>query len=91
MLRAIANLEMDNLANREALYGRARIALVAHLREISPVLTEMELVRERIDLESAIAKVKERNTSSYVNDAPPGAPAEGITPIAPMPKLFPRR
>jgi hypothetical protein len=57
ILQAVAGLENNDPENRRALYGRARVALVEQLREITPPLSDMELIREQIELENAIKMV----------------------------------
>jgi hypothetical protein len=82
---AVANLGDSNTSeNRDALYARARVALVEQLREIKPPLSDAQLIHEQAELERAIRKVE----AHYVQ-ASRYAP-KGITPIAPMPKLFPK-
>lgn len=56
--RAVAGLERNTGENRRALYERARTALVAQLRGISPALNESDITRERLSLEDAIRKVE---------------------------------
>ncbi len=56
--RAVAGLEKNTGENRRALYERARAALVAQLRGVSPALDESEITRERLALEEAIRKVE---------------------------------
>ena len=53
ILQAVAGLENNDPENRQALYGRA----VEQLREITPPLSDMELIREQIELENAIKMV----------------------------------
>ena len=83
ILQAVARLESKDSENRHALYGRARVALVEQLREIKPALNDVELIREQIELENAIQMVE----SQY---APAPTAKNGVTPIAPLPKLFPK-
>jgi len=56
--RAVAGLEKNTGEARRTLYERARAALVAQLRSLSPPLTESEITRERLGLEEAIRKVE---------------------------------
>ena len=56
--RAVAGLEKNTGEGRRALYERARTALVAQLRGVTPPLTESEITRERLALEEAIRKVE---------------------------------
>jgi hypothetical protein len=56
--RAVAGLEKNSGENRRALYERARTALVAQLRGVTPALEESEITRERLALEEAIRRVE---------------------------------
>src|ERR1700754_703935 len=56
--RAVAGLEKNTGDARRALYERARTALVAQLRGVTPSLSESDVTRERLPLEEAIRKVE---------------------------------
>jgi hypothetical protein len=56
--RAVAGMEKNTGEARRMLYERARAALVAQLRSISPALSETDVTRERLALEEAIRKVE---------------------------------
>jgi hypothetical protein len=56
--RAVAGLEKNTGDARRALYERARTALVAQLRGVTPSLSESDVTRERLALEEAIRKVE---------------------------------
>ena len=56
--RAVAGLERNTGDARRALYERARTALVAQLRGVTPALSESDVTRERLALEEAIRKVE---------------------------------
>lgn len=56
--RAVAGLDKNTGDARRALYERARAALVAQLRGVTPVLDESDVTRERLALEEAIRKVE---------------------------------
>jgi hypothetical protein len=56
--RAVAGLEKNNGENRRALYERARAALLAQLRGVTPPLPESDITRERLALEESIRKVE---------------------------------
>src|SRR5438132_14148242 len=56
--RAVAGLERNTGDARRALYERARAALVAQLRSVTPALTESDVTRERLALEEAVRKVE---------------------------------
>jgi hypothetical protein len=68
--RAIAGLEKNSGDARRALYERARAALVAQLRGVSPALNEPDVTRERLALEEAIRKV-ESEAAHRARVAPP--------------------
>ena len=58
--RAIAGLDANASGEqRRALYERARTALIAQLRGVTPPLSESEITRERLTLEEAIRKVEQ--------------------------------
>jgi hypothetical protein len=87
--QAVARLAINDSADREALYARARDALVVQLGRMPPALTLAQLVHEQHDLERAIRTVEAQYAMpSYKKAEAPVA--GGIAPIAPMPKLFPR-
>lgn len=56
--RAVAGLENNTGEARRSLYERARAALVAQLRGVTPALSESDITRERLALEEAIRKVE---------------------------------
>ncbi len=56
--RAVAGLDKNTGDARRAVYERARAALVAQLRGVTPVLDESDVTRERLALEEAIRKVE---------------------------------
>jgi hypothetical protein len=56
--RAVAGLDKNTGDARRALYERARTALVAQLRGVTPALSESDITRERLALEEAIRKVE---------------------------------
>jgi hypothetical protein len=56
--RAVAGLEKNNGDARRALYERARAALLAQLRGVTPPLSENDITRERLALEESIRKVE---------------------------------
>src|SRR4051794_21016844 len=58
--RAVAGLDANSTGEqRRALYERARAALIAQLRGVTPPLSESEITRERLTLEEAIRKVEQ--------------------------------
>jgi hypothetical protein len=56
--RAVAGLDKNTGDARRTLYERARVALVAQLRGVTPALDESDVTRERLSLEEAIRKVE---------------------------------
>lgn len=56
--RAVAGLPDTSPEARRAVYERARAALVAQLRGLDPPLGEAEIMRERLSLDEAVAKVE---------------------------------
>src|ERR1700675_1318024 len=83
--RAVAGLEKNNGENRRALYERARGALLAQLRGVTPALNESDITRERLALEESIRKVEAESARQFVEPsrqapAPPPAPAPRVRP-----------
>ncbi len=64
--RAVAGLEKNNGENRRALYERARAALLAQLRGVTPALNESDITRERLALEESIRKVEAEAARQFV-------------------------
>jgi hypothetical protein len=97
--RAVSGLEKNTGENRRALYERARVALVAQLRGVTPALEESEITRERLALEEAIRKV-EAEAARHAREAArpnltrrtetPARPAAPRTPITPSTLSHPR-
>ena len=83
--RAVARLAKNTSENRQALYGRARVALLEQLRAITPPLSNTQLMHEQADLENAIRRVESQHAPALAPTVP-----SGVTPIAPLPKLFPK-
>jgi hypothetical protein len=86
--RAVAGLEKNTGENRRALYERARNALVAQLRGVSPALEESEITKERLALEEAIRKVEAetaRNAREAARPAAASRRAEARRDISPQP------
>ncbi len=93
--RAVAGLEKNTGENRRTLYERARTALVAQLRGVSPALDESEITRERLALEEAIRKIEAEAVRAAREQPrtpppprpapPPSAPARPAAPSRPEP------
>src|SRR5437763_11523382 len=69
--RAVAGLEKNNGENRRSVYERARAALIAQLRGVSPALPEGDITRERLALEEAIRKVEAEAARQFAQGAKP--------------------
>src|SRR5216684_7679629 len=80
--RAVAGLEKNNGENRRALYERARAALLAQLRGVTPALDESDITRERLALEESIRKVEAESARKFVETArqPPAPRIRAIEP-----------
>src|SRR3954451_25105878 len=87
--RAVAGLDKNTGENRRALYERARVALVAQLRGVTPALEESEITRERLALEEAIRKVEAEAARHAREAARPTAPRRTETPARPAPPRAP--
>ena len=79
--RAVAGLEKNNGENRRALYERARAALLAQLRGVTPPLNESDITRERLALEESIRKVEAESARQFV-EASRQSRAAKLRPIA---------
>jgi hypothetical protein len=83
--RAVAGLEKNNGENRRALYERARAALLAQLRGVTPALSESDITRERLALEESIRKVEAESARQFVEPSR-APPAPKIRSIEPAPR-----
>ena len=82
--RAVAGLERNSGENRRTLYERARTALVAQLRSISPALNESDITRERLALEDAIRKVESEAARRARGEMPEGDGETGEIQVPPQ-------
>ncbi|WP_439497936.1 histidine kinase [Bosea sp. (in: a-proteobacteria)] len=93
LARAIAGLPDKSPEARRAVYDRAKAALVAQLRSLDPPVGEAEIMRERLALDEAVARVEvdyeggeaERPATTTIRPAPESAAA----PLAPAPGPLP--
>jgi hypothetical protein len=81
LARAVAGLPDKSPPARQAVYDRARSALVAQLRSLDPPLGEAEIMRERLSLDEAMTKVE-----AEYDDAPAPAAAAAGPVIRPAPE-----
>ena len=86
--RAVAGLEKNNGENRRALYERARAALLAQLRGVTPALNESDITRERLALEESIRKVEAESARQFVEPSRQ-PPTPKIRPIEARPAETP--
>ena len=59
------NLGLERKRNRRALYERARAALLAQLRGVTPPLNESDITRERLALEESIREHVKSHLAPY--------------------------
>src|SRR5271170_1643931 len=90
LMRAVANLPSAGTpATREAIYVRARKALIEQLRSLRPPLPESDIAREANALDAAIAQIEARYGSQYVAPSsapsPPGSKPGAAPPPSPKP------
>ena len=77
LTRAVANLpSMSSAATRQAIYDRARKALLTQLRTLRPPLPESDIAREEKALDQAIALVEAKFGAT---DSVPSEPAPAAT------------
>lgn len=81
LARAVAGLPDTSPAARHAIYDRARAALVAQLRSLDPPLGEAEIMRERLSLDEAVARIE----ADY-DDTPPQPDLAPLLPAEPEPE-----
>ena len=65
--RAVGALEKNSGENRRVIYDRARAALLAQLRGVTPALDESDITRERLALEESIRKVVAESARQFVD------------------------
>jgi hypothetical protein len=86
--RAVAGLPDKSPEARRAVYERARAALVSQLRGLDPPLGEAEIMRERLSLDEAVAKVEADYGEGPIT--PPGQSAPFIRPLPEAEPAFAR-
>ena len=88
--RAVSGLDKNTGDARRALYERARTALLAQLRGVTPALSEADITRERLALEEAIRRVEGEAARRPRIDTPRMEPVPPPRSIAPPPPPVPR-
>ena len=81
--RAISALPASSFDAREAVYARARAALVSQLKNIQPPVDEADIRAESRALEEAITRIE-------LEIATKAAPGQSTTPASPAPLSTPR-
>jgi hypothetical protein len=96
LMRAVANLPSAGTpATREAIYLRARKALIEQLRSLRPPLPESDIAREASALDAAIAQIEARyGSQAAASSSAPSPPASaaasaGRPGVAPPPSPKP--
>ena len=87
--RAVAGLEKNTGDARRVLYERARTALVAQLRGVTPALNESDVTRERLALEEAIRKVEAESARQTLAEPAPQKEASRRVRAPEMPRWDP--
>ena len=94
LTRAVANLPSGGTsATRDAIYNRARKALLEQLRSLRPPLPESDIAREANALDAAIAKIEgaygRQDAAPASTPSPPAAPPPSPRPAASAPPSLP--
>jgi hypothetical protein len=89
LARAVAGLSDPSPEARRAIYERARTALLTQLRSLDPPLGEAEIMRERLSLDEAMARIEAEHGDApappALPDHPEIAPPEPEPPRGPEP------
>lgn len=86
LARALDAMPDRSPALREAVYQRARSALIGQLRSLEPPLSEADIDLERHALDNAIARLER----DHGGEIPPAEPVVSIPePVPPAPEPFP--
>jgi hypothetical protein len=90
LMRAVANLPSAGTpATREAIYVRARKALIEQLRSLRPPLPETDIAREASALDAAIAQIEAKyGPQQAASSSAPSSPASA-SPVAVKPGVTP--
>lgn len=89
LARAIAGLPDRSPDARRAVYDRATAALLTQLRSLDPPLGEAEIMRERLALDEAVARVEADYELSPPEPAPPAMAAPVAMPEPPPEQAAP--
>jgi hypothetical protein len=82
LAKALAGLPSTTTpAARQAIYDRARKALIGQLRSLKPPLAEDVIAREEAALDAAVARLEGERGAPAVDDGSPAAPRPAPPPI----------
>src|SRR5208282_4623295 len=86
LMRAVANLPSAGTpATREAIYVRARKALIEQLRSLRPPLPESDIAREANALDAAIAQIEAKYGPQHGAPSAASSPPASATPAGGKP------
>lgn len=85
LARAVAGLPDNTPEARRAIFDRARAALVAQLRSLDPPLGEAEIMRERLTLDEAVARIEAEYDEAAAPQPGTRGPVIRPQPEAPQP------
>src|SRR5579863_7199106 len=86
LAKALAGLPSTTTpAARQAIYDRARKALIGQLRSLKPPLAEDVIAREEAALDAAVARLEGERGAPVVDDGSPAAPRPAPPPIPTRP------
>ena len=86
LMRAVANLPSAGTpATREAIYVRARKALIEQLRSLRPPLPESDIAREANALDAAIAQIEAKYGPQHAAPSAAPSPPASATPAGGKP------
>jgi len=75
LTKAVSGLETNSKEARQAIYDKARHALIVQLKAISPPLNPSEISRQRLELEEAVRKVEREAAAGSIGVAATAARA----------------
>lgn len=78
--KAVGGLHPNTTESRRGVYEKARNALVAQLKGISPPLSNAEISRRRLEMEEAIRRVERENAEALQANFPENEPAGPVDP-----------
>jgi hypothetical protein len=90
--RAVTSLSASTREGRQALYDRARNALLTQMRNVTPTPSQEDIDREEKALDDAIARLEDKLAQEPVAATPAAAaPAADSHPVPPKPQAEPTK